>query len=91
MWSPEIEVWRMPCKALTTGPTFETDLVGDVEGGVIPRNSVLGIAAAWGTHFVKCRNTVSRSEFADTWPYSMNKAGDVIALVQRSLRPFWRL
>lgn len=80
-----------PAKAFTRGPTFEADLVGDVEGSVIPGNSVLGIAAAWSKHFVKCRNTVSRSELGDTWPYSMNKASDVIALVQRSLRPIRRL
>ena len=83
--SPRMEVWGMPCnKAFTTEHTFEAGTVGAAEGGVIPRNRVLGITAAWCTHFVECRNTVSRFEFGDTWPYGMDNACDIIALVQRS-------
>lgn len=63
--------------------TFETGLVGDVEGGMIPRNSVLCIATRWCSHFVECRNTVSGLEFKDAWAYRVNNAGDVIALVYR--------
>ena len=75
MWEEEF-VWRGSCLL-----TFETGVLGEEEGGVLPGESVFGVGASTREHFVESGYAVTLFEFDDILADFVDDAGDVVALV----------
>lgn len=70
-------------------PTLEGNILWEVNGSMLPGNSVLGIAATRRHHLMEGSNAVAWLEFEHLVANCLDDTGNVIALVSRSIQPFW--
>lgn len=61
--------------------TFKGGTLRDVECGVLPSNSILGVRPIGSPHLVEGGDAVAGLELGDVTADLVNDAGDVIALV----------
>lgn len=70
-------------------PTLEGNVLWEVNGSMLPGNSVLGIAATWRHHLMEGSDAVARLKLIHLVANCLDNAGNVITLVSRSIQPFW--
>lgn len=56
---------------------------------MLPRDSVLGIAATGSAHLVEGGDAITGLEFIHAFSDAVDSAGDIVATIDLQVRPFW--